>query len=100
MQEVANGAQRIFIHPFSFRPAEVRHQYRFGAVLAQIIDRRQTLANARVISDLDLSVALLDRDIEIHPHEDAFPAHFDLSHGKLGHSYFESSSSISTQRLL
>src|ERR1700694_4251625 len=100
MQEVANGAQRIFIHPFSFRPAEVRHQNRLCVVRAQTIDGRKALADARVVSDLDFSVALLDRDIEIHPHEHALTANIDISHGKLGHSYFESSSSISTQRLL
>src|SRR5438309_6740856 len=100
MQEVANGAQRIFIHPLSFRPAEMRHQYRLSVVLAQIIDRRQTLTDARVVSDLDFFVTLLDRDIEIHPHQHALAANIDISHRKLGHSYFESSSSISTQRLL
>ena len=52
------GRSEYFGSRFSFRPAEVRHQNRLRAVFAQIIDRRQTFANPRVIGDDDFAVAL------------------------------------------
>jgi hypothetical protein len=57
----------------------MRHQYNFRAVLAQIIDRGQALADARVIRDHLPSVTLLERHVEIHAHESAFPFHIDLA---------------------
>src|SRR6266404_5590998 len=83
MQMIADWSQRIFFHTLAFWPAEMRHQNRFGIVLTQIIDRRQTFADARVVGDVDLAVALIDRDIEIDAHEHAFPADIDISQRKL-----------------
>ena len=85
VQRDADRTERIFLHRFSFRPAEMRHQDRLRALFAEVIDRRQTFAHPRVISDDDLAVALLGRDIEIDPHQDAFSAHFEVAKGEFAH---------------
>ena len=51
VQMIGHRPQRIFLDRLSFRPAEVRHQNCLRAVFAEIIDRRQTFADAGVIGD-------------------------------------------------
>src|SRR4029450_7179661 len=70
--------KRISLHRFAFWSPEMRHQYNFRAVLAQIIDRGQALADPRVICDHLPSVALLERHVEIHAHESASPFNINL----------------------
>src|SRR5215472_9763163 len=50
VQIFADWTKRIFLRWFSFGPAKVRHQNRFCAVFAQVIDGRQAFADPRVIS--------------------------------------------------
>ena len=69
VQIIADWAQRIFLDRLSFRPAEVRHQNRLCAVFAEIVDRRETFADAGVISDGDVAITLFRRHIEIDADE-------------------------------
>src|SRR5712692_7608274 len=85
MQMIADWSQRIFFHALAFWPAEMRHQNRFGIALTQIIDCRQTFADARVVRDVDLAVAFFDRHVEIDPHQHAFAAYIEIAKGKLAH---------------
>jgi hypothetical protein len=99
MQIIADRSKRIFGHRLALRSAEVRHQNRFRFLLAEIIDRRQRLANSSVVGDFNFVAVLLNRDVEIDAHQDAFPANIDIWQRQLRH-YFASISIISTQRLL
>ena len=53
-------------------------------MLAQVVDRRQALAHARVVGDADVAVLLLDRDVEIDAHEDAFAGDLEIADGEFG----------------
>ena len=57
----------------------MRHEQDLRAMLTQVVDRRQSLADARVIRDHLFPIAFLERNVEIHPHEDAFTFQIDLS---------------------
>src|SRR5437667_632840 len=87
MQVVSHRTKRIFFDALSFWPAEVRHQNRLRAVFAQVVDGRQGFPNARIISDLDFSRALLGRHIEIDPHKDALAANIEVAQRKLSHKW-------------
>jgi hypothetical protein len=52
------------------RPAEVRGEDEPGPALAQRLQRRKRGADAGVVGDR----AVLERDVEVDPDEDAFPA--------------------------
>ena len=86
MQIVTDRPKRVFFDTLSFRPAKVRHQNRLRAVFAQVIDRRQALAYARVIGDADLAAARLDRHIKIDSHQHAFPAHIKVAQREFRHN--------------
>ena len=79
LQPSGDRTKRIFFHWLSLRPAEMRHEDDLCAMLSQIVNRRQRLADARVIRDDLFSIAFLQRDVEVHPHENAFTFHFNLS---------------------
>jgi hypothetical protein len=64
--------QRIFLHRFALGPAEMRHEDDSRAMFTQIIDGRQSLADARVVRDYLLPVAFFKRHVEVHAHQDAF----------------------------
>ena len=85
VQIIGDRSQRIFLDRFSFRPAEVRHQDRLRALFPEIIDRRQTFADAGVIGDGDLPVAFFRRHIEIDPDQDALSAHLEIAQGEFAH---------------
>jgi hypothetical protein len=83
MQIIAHRPQRIFLDRLAFRPPEVRHQDRLRAT--EVLDGRQTFADARVVGDGDLAVALFSRNVEIDPDQDALPADLEIAEGKLAH---------------
>ena len=85
VQIIRHRPERIFLDRLALRPAEVRHQNRLRALFAQVIDRRQTFPDPRVVCDDDLAVALFGRNIEIDAHEHAFSADFEIAKGELGH---------------
>ena len=80
MQIFADRAQRIFFRRLSLGPSEMRHQDRLGSVLAQVIDRRQTLPDSRVISDSNFAAARFGRHIKIHAHQHTSPAHIQIAY--------------------
>ena len=79
------GRSEYFGVGFPFGRPKMRHQNCFRALFSQIIDRRQTFANARVIGDDHFAIALFQRHIEIDPHEHAFIAHVEIANGQFGH---------------
>ena len=79
VQIIADRAKRIFFHALPLRAAKMRHQNRFRAVLAQVVDRRQALPNPCVISDPDLAATGLDWHVEVHSHQHAFPAYIQIA---------------------
>ena len=85
VQMIGHGPKRIFLDRLSFRPAEVRHQNRLRAVLAKVINRRQTFTDPRVIGDDDPTVLFFDRHIEVHAHERALAAHLEIAKGEFLH---------------
>src|SRR4029450_8403077 len=60
--------KRIFLHRFAFWSSEMRYQDNFRAMLAQVIDGGQALADPRVVRDHLPPVSLLKGDVEIHAH--------------------------------
>ena len=54
-------------------------------MFTQVINRRQALANTRVIGDADLAAARLDRHIKIDSDQNAFPADIKITQSKLRH---------------
>ena len=64
----------------------MRHQDRLCALLAQVIDRRQTFAHPRVVGNDDGAVAFLGRHIEIDADEDAFATDVEIAKGKFAHA--------------
>ena len=62
-------------------PAEVAGQDDAGALRLQVLDRRQRRANARVVGD----PAVLQRDVEVHAHEDPLARGVEVTDGELVH---------------
>src|SRR2546430_9773956 len=51
VQIIADRTKRIFLNALSFWATKMRHQNRFRTVLAQIVNGRQALADAREPAD-------------------------------------------------
>src|SRR2546430_8674380 len=85
VQIIADRTKRIFLNALSFWATKMRHQNRFRTVLAQVVNGRQALADARVVGDANLSAAHFGRHVEVHPHKDAFPAHIQIAQRELRH---------------
>ena len=66
-QPVGGGAQREPRHDLALRAAEVRGEHQPRPAPAQLLDRRQSRADARVVGHL----AVLQRNVEVDPHENA-----------------------------
>ena len=85
VQIIADRTKRILLNALSFWATKMRHQNRFRTVLAQVVNGRQALADARVIGDANLSTAHFGRHVEVHPHKDAFPAYIQIAQRQLRH---------------
>ena len=85
VQIIGDWPQRIFLNRLPFRPAEVRHQDRLRTVFAEIINRGKTFADAGVIGDGEVPIALFRRHIEIDADQDTLSAHVEISQGKFVH---------------
>src|SRR4030095_6434541 len=59
-------SQRILFDRFALRPAEMRHEQDLCAMFTQVVNRRQSLTNARVIRDHLFPIALLQRNIKVY----------------------------------
>jgi hypothetical protein len=70
------------LEPFALRPPQVAHQHEPAAAVEHVADRRQGLSDPPVIGD----VSVLERDVEVHAHQDAPSGDVDLVNGALGHS--------------
>src|ERR1043166_5812975 len=79
---IAYRSQRIFFDPFALGPAKVRHQNAFRAVFPQPVDGRQRFPNPGIISDLNLAVLFLDRNIEIDADQGAFALNIEIANGQ------------------
>ena len=65
-----HGCQRELLDALALRASEVRDEHQARAARAQLLDRRQGGANARVVGDLRRpSLRVLERDVEVHAHE-------------------------------
>src|SRR5690242_16535358 len=85
VQRNANRAERIFFGPLTLGPAEMGHQNRLRALFAEVINRRQTLADPSVVGNDDLAIVLLSRDIEVDANQDALAAEIEIANGKFAH---------------
>ncbi len=65
--------------------AQVRRQDEPCAVAQRVLDGGQGLADARVVGD---PAAIIQRDIEVHAHEDAMVAEREIADGELVHAQF------------
>src|ERR1019366_6669421 len=65
----------------AFGTAEVRRQDQARAVTQSVLDAGQGFANARVVHD----PAVVERDVEVHTHEDAVIVERKIANGKLRH---------------
>ena len=59
----------------------MRHQDRLCALLAQVIDRRQTFTHPGVVGNDDRAVTFFGRDVEIDADQDAPAAHVEITQG-------------------
>ena len=80
MQILADQTKRVLLHGLTFGPAKMRHQDGFRAVLAQVVDGRQSLPDSRVISDTNFAAAGFDWYIKVHSHQHGFSAHIQITH--------------------
>ena len=87
VQVFADRPQRILLDRLPLRPPEMRQQDRLRAVLAEVIDGRQTFADAGVVGDGDLAIAFLRRNVEVHSDQDALPADLQIAEGELIHVF-------------
>ena len=85
VQMIRHRPERILLNRLSFRPPKVRQENGFRAVLAQIINRRQTLADAGVVCDVNMIAVLLDRNVKIDAHQHAFAAEIEITKGQFVH---------------
>ena len=81
MQIISHRSQGVLVDSFAFRPAKMRHQNRFRAMLAQPIDRRQRGADPGIVRDHNFTVALLHRHVEIDAYQNAFSANLKITQG-------------------
>ncbi len=78
----SQALQRIAL---ALRTAQMRAEQHAGALLMQIFQRRQRLADARVVGDGLLAVLFLQGDIVVHAHQHALAAQRKVSNRDLGH---------------
>src|SRR4051812_4926635 len=63
----------------------MRRQNDFGALTDQQIQGRKGFPDSGAIGDRHLPAAFLHRHIIIHPHENPFSVHIQVSHRQLSH---------------
>ena len=66
---------------FPLGPAEMRNQNHAGAATQGVLDGGQSLADAGVVDN----AAVFQRDVEVHPHEDAVIGKSKIANGKFCH---------------
>ena len=54
-------------------------------MFAQIVDRRQSLPDSRVVSDAKFAATCLGRYVEVSSHQHAFSAHIQIAKDELCH---------------
>jgi len=74
----------IFLEPLTGRPTKMAHQDQPAALGQDVLDRRQGHDDPPVVADL----ALLDRDVEIDPHQNLLARNIDVRHGLRRHLRF------------
>jgi len=62
-------------------PAEVAHQNHGGPILKAVVDRGKRRSDPRVVGDL----AVLDRHIEVHPHQYSLALQIEIANRFLVH---------------
>jgi hypothetical protein len=65
----------------------MRHENRLRPVFAQVLDGRETFANASVIGNGDFAIAVFGGNIEIDADQDAPPAHLEIAEGEFIHGF-------------
>ena len=83
-QPLSDRPQTGRFNDLALGPAKVAHQHDGCAVVEQVLDRGQRGADARVVLDL----AILDGDVEIDAHDNAFALRIEIPDGLLLHVWF------------
>ncbi len=78
-QVICHRFEGVFGIRTTLGPAQVRAQDHSRAVIEQILDGRQGRPNAGIVAHF----AILDRYVEIDPHQDLFTFYIDIANGFL-----------------
>ena len=86
-QTVDDGPEAQGLYPLALGPAEVRTEDHLGLVTEGVLDSRNRLADAGIISDFGAIGG--QRNVEIHANQNALICKIKITNRKLGHDLFE-----------
>ncbi len=74
-QTLCDGSEGKLRLDLALRTSEVRHQYYLSAVVEQVLDRRESRLNARLVCDLPV---FIQRHVEINAHKHLFSLYVNI----------------------
>src|SRR5690606_27550661 len=80
-----NGLETVLRIGLALGTTEVAHQNRLAAVRDDLLDRRHCRTNTRIVSDLDITVSIIQRYVEIDAYEDALALQLEVVEGEFCH---------------